>query len=251
MKAKTVVAGIGLIPLALAGSSVVAAQTVNASPPPVLTVPPPPVFVPVQPPAPPFDPKALPRQPYPKSNPGAWVTENDYPTAALRQELQGITGFRVTVGPDGFVTDCVITQSSGTPILDQATCQLVTRRARFYPGLDASGKETTGTYANRIRWIIPQDSEGEGGGRIAMTEHPVPGTSVISFVIGTDGHATDCQVISGPNPEAFLIYAMPCGMDARFPVYTDPAGNPVARTVRLTIGVSFPGKAAPPRKKRR
>jgi len=246
---KSVIIGMALIPLVIASGSATAtaSPTINASPPPVLVPPPPPLAVPA--PAPPFDPNALPRPPIPTGNPGYWVTDDDYPTAALRQELQGITTFRVTVAPDGHVTDCSIVQSSGTELLDQATCRAVTLRARFKPALDANGTAVNGTYTNRIRWIIPQESDGKG--RITMTEHPVPGTSVISFVIGTDGYAMDCKVVSGPNPEAFLIYAMPCGMDARFPIYTDAAGNTIARTVWLMINVSFPAKTAPPRKKRR
>lgn len=94
--------------------------------------------------------------PRPRGNPGLWATTNDYPSVALQQEIEGTSGFSVTVGPDGRVSDCVITQSSGSPELDATTCTNVTRRARFEPALDASGTPTTGKYANRIRWQIPR-----------------------------------------------------------------------------------------------
>jgi TonB family protein len=94
--------------------------------------------------------------PRPRGNPGNWATSNDYPSVALQQEIEGTSGFSLTVGPDGLVSDCVITQSSGSPELDTATCTNVKQRARFEPALDASGTPTTGKYANRIRWQIPE-----------------------------------------------------------------------------------------------
>lgn len=93
--------------------------------------------------------------PVPRGNPGNWANTNDYPSIALQQEIEGTTGFRVTVGPDGRVSDCAITSSSGSPELDLATCTNVKRRARFEPALDASGNPTIGQYANRVRWKIP------------------------------------------------------------------------------------------------
>ena len=116
--------------------------------------PPPPVFVaPAAPPPPKFTPKAA----VPKGNPGSWATSNDYPSRALREEREGVTGFRVTVGPDGKVADCSVTSSSGSPDLDQATCDNVRRRARFQPATDGEGNPTSGSYSNRIRWVIPKD----------------------------------------------------------------------------------------------
>ncbi|MEJ5977245.1 energy transducer TonB [Novosphingobium sp. PS1R-30] len=117
--------------------------------PPMVVVPPPPLA----PPPPRFTPTGA----VPRGNPGSWATTNDYPARALREEREGTTGFRVSVGPDGRVTDCQITNSSGHPDLDQATCDNVRRRARFTPAKDGEGQPTSGTYANRVRWVIPKD----------------------------------------------------------------------------------------------
>lgn len=135
---------------------------VNVTPPPVQTVVTPPPAAPVvpiiAPPAPvPAAPRVQPKQPSPKGNPANWATTNDYPTRALREEREGTTGFRVTVGPDGRVTGCSVTSSSGSPDLDDATCANVTRRARFNPATDGEGQPTSGSYANRVRWVIPKD----------------------------------------------------------------------------------------------
>ena len=129
-------------------------QTVTTPPPPapvILVAPPAPAIV--APPAPKFQPKGA----VPKGNPGSWATTNDYPSRALREEREGTTSFRVTVGPDGRVADCQVTSSSGSPDLDEATCANVRRRGRFTPATDGEGQPTTGSYSNRIRWVIPKD----------------------------------------------------------------------------------------------
>lgn len=126
-------------------------DVVPVAPPP----PPAPVLV-VAPPAPP-PPRFTPKGAAPKGNPGNWATANDYPSRALREEREGTTGFRVTVGPDGRVTDCQITSSSGSPDLDQTACEKIRQRARFTPATDGEGQPTTGSYSNRVRWVIPKD----------------------------------------------------------------------------------------------
>jgi periplasmic protein TonB len=92
-----------------------------------------------------------------RGNPASWANTNDYPSRALSQEREGTTGFRVSIGADGRVTDCQITSSSGHADLDQATCSNVKRRARFTPAKDDDGNPTTGSYSNRIRWQIPKE----------------------------------------------------------------------------------------------
>ena len=136
---------------------------VNLAPPPMVTTvatpppaPPPMVVLPPPPSAPP-PPRFTPKGAVAKGNPANWATTNDYPSRALREEREGTTGFRVTVGPDGRVADCQITSSSGHADLDAATCDNVRRRARFNPAIDGEGNPTTGSYSNRIRWVIPKD----------------------------------------------------------------------------------------------
>jgi periplasmic protein TonB len=129
-------------------------RTVDTPPPAAPIVP---TAAPPAPSAPPPPPPVAKRpKPLPKGNPGNWANTNDYPSRALQQEREGTTGFTVTVGPNGRVTDCQISSSSGHPDLDQATCTNVTRRARFDPALDGNGNPTTGTYSNRVRWQIPK-----------------------------------------------------------------------------------------------
>ncbi len=57
--------------------------------------------------------------------------------------------------PDGRVTDCTSSASSGSSALDATTCRLMKSRARFTPARDANGNPTTDSVANAIRWVLP------------------------------------------------------------------------------------------------
>jgi protein TonB len=126
------------------------AITTVSAPPPVA---PPPVLAPPAVVAPRFTPVAA----QAKGNTAEWATPDDYPSRPLREGVQGVTGFRVTIGTNGRVTACEITNSSGNAELDAATCKLVTSRARFNPAKDGEGQLTTGYYSNRVKWQIPKD----------------------------------------------------------------------------------------------
>jgi periplasmic protein TonB len=139
---------------------------VNVTPPPIQTVvtppppaPPAPPVITAAPPAPPAPPapKGPATQAQPKGDPGSWVTPEDYPSGPLREGAQGVTGFRVTIDTSGKVSGCEVTSSSGNDQLDKATCQYVTRRARFKPAADPDGHPMNGSYASRVKWVVPKD----------------------------------------------------------------------------------------------
>ncbi len=97
-----------------------------------------------------------PKAPTPRGNPGRWVTTNDYPSRALREEQEGVTSVRLSVDAEGRVTGCTVTGSSGSSLLDDATCRNMERRARFNPATDRQGRPTSGSYSQSVRWEIPQ-----------------------------------------------------------------------------------------------
>ena len=89
-----------------------------------------------------------------RANLAAYISNDDYPASALRDEEQGTTGFRLTVGPDGRVANCSVTSSSGSAALDTTTCRIMSSRARFTPARDSNGQPTTDTVSARITWRI-------------------------------------------------------------------------------------------------
>jgi protein TonB len=92
-----------------------------------------------------------------KANLSSYVSDADYPSNAVRNEEQGTTRFRLTVGPDGKVTQCTVTGSSGSSALDSTTCRLMKHRAKFTPARNNRGEPTSDTVAGGIRWVLPAD----------------------------------------------------------------------------------------------
>jgi len=79
----------------------------------------------------------------------ARIQEN-YPSRALRNEEEGRVGVRVTIGPDGKVSACSVTSSSGSSSLDEGACDGMRRYARFKPALDDDGNPTTASWSTTI-----------------------------------------------------------------------------------------------------
>lgn len=125
--------------------------TIPPPAPPALRIPPP---APVAPPAPPPAPSKA-RRASTKGE-GRWAAriQENYPSRALREEIEGTVGVRVTVTADGRAANCSVTSSSGSSILDEAACQGMERYARFDPALDAAGNPTTDTYSTRITYRL-------------------------------------------------------------------------------------------------
>lgn len=111
-----------------------------------------PSSTPSEPPA-----RFVPKSAKPRGNVAGWVTTSDYPTADIRAGHTGTVRFRLAIDANGRVSDCTVTQSSGFPGLDDATCRNVSKRARFDAASDAAGGRTAGTYDGTIRWVIPND----------------------------------------------------------------------------------------------
>lgn len=97
-----------------------------------------------------------PRNALPKTSDYRWVTANDYPSRGLRMGLTGRVVIEMPVNRYGFATRCRIATSSGHPILDNATCRYMERRARFFPARDAQGNAVPGTYTRAVVWQIPE-----------------------------------------------------------------------------------------------
>jgi hypothetical protein len=95
--------------------------------------------------------------PTPRGDAGTWVTNDDYPPAALRAEQQGIVSFVLLLDAAGVPLDCAPTSSSGSSLLDGFTCDLLMTRARFNPARNAQGILVPSTWRSRMRWELPSD----------------------------------------------------------------------------------------------
>jgi protein TonB len=81
--------------------------------------------------------------------------EQDYPPSALDNNEQGTVTVTLQVGPSGRVTGCSTTGNASST-LKNATCRLLSARARFSPAQDANGNPTTSTYTRNITWRIAE-----------------------------------------------------------------------------------------------
>jgi protein TonB len=105
--------------------------------------------------APPAPKPSMATPPQPRGRPQEWLTTDDYPSSAMREGVQGVTGYRLEIGTDGKATGCNVTASSGSQTLDDTTCRLLLRRARFKPAQDTGGNPIASSYSGRTRWQIP------------------------------------------------------------------------------------------------
>jgi TonB family protein len=107
----------------------------------------------------------------------SWFSADDYPAEAVKQGIEGSVFFEVDVDATGKPTACRIGASSGSQILDEATCKAVLARAKFEPALNASGKPVAGRYGRTTSWRLPTISE--AGYRAAILDfsgdpkHPI------------------------------------------------------------------------------
>lgn len=124
-------------------------------------MPAPPIYVPVPAPGPPaprmrHSPPSPPERRRPNLN--AYFSPQDYPAVALQARAQGIVEVALVVGPNGRVSNCVVTRSSRSPALDHATCRILMSRARYTPALNAAGQPMMGRDRERIVWHLPAGS---------------------------------------------------------------------------------------------
>ena len=101
-------------------------------------------------------PREVARGAIPRGNPGSWIRPDDYPSRAMKAGEEGTVRFNLTIGPNGSVASCQVVGSSGSSALDEATCRIVSRRARFNPAIDSAGTAVEGRYANAVRWRLPE-----------------------------------------------------------------------------------------------
>jgi len=163
----------------------------------------------------------LPGQPEPLTDPGTWVRTNDYPVSELQRGVSGVSAFALAVDRAGMVTECVITGTSGSEVLDATACALLKARAAFKPATDEKGRAVASTWRNRVRWLVP-GIEPIPFAAVAKTE------TKVALVINEMGKAERCDVLQDrrarvDNDEGVLCLRAP--MDRQFPVLTNLLGK--------------------------
>ncbi|WP_426267922.1 energy transducer TonB [Sphingomonas sp. LHG3443-2] len=93
-------------------------------------------------------------------NLAAYLSPDDYPREAIRNEEQGFVAYRLSIDADGSVSACAVEASSGSASLDVATCRILSERARFTPARDRRGRAVPDSVSGRVRWALPDKAAG-------------------------------------------------------------------------------------------
>ncbi len=161
----------------------------------------------------------------PLGNPRDWITQDDYPPAAMRIGAQGAVEVRLDIDERGWVAACGVVATSNSSALDDATCALLKRRARFVPQKAASGAAFAGIYLRTVRWSLPDDDPKPGQGRqaaipsTAQSSPPLPDPNLRRLSLGdalsntpTWLSAFEPLLLKAPFPTLAAI-AQKCGTD--------------------------------------
>jgi protein TonB len=83
------------------------------------------------------------------------VRPSDYPAEARKAGEHGLVIFVLAVAPDGKVLGCMVPPMTAAQALADATCRIMTERARFRPARDGAGKPAPDMIPGAVEWRIP------------------------------------------------------------------------------------------------
>jgi TonB family protein len=197
---------------------------------------------------------------------------DDYPVEAVKNRWEGAVVADLTISPEGHVSACAIVQSSGHGVLDQATCDIMKKRAMFKPATDATGKPVEDHVRTPpVVWALSNFGtptgftssmlvNSDGTSRDARTlfsvdDYPIEavkngweGTVLADLTISPEGRVSSCAIIQSSG-HAVLDQAT-CDIITKRAVFTpakDASGKPVedhVRTPPVVWGLSNPAIAA-------
>jgi protein TonB len=82
------------------------------------------------------------------------IVDSDYPRSAFEARISGTVFLRFVVAPDGRVSDCTVTRSSGSAALDATTCRLIKQRFRYRPARNEWGRPVPDTIRGQHVWEL-------------------------------------------------------------------------------------------------
>lgn len=84
----------------------------------------------------------------------SWITQEDYPLAAIKAKAESSVRITWKITVLGFATDCKVIESSGNADLDFTSCDLIMRRARYKPAQDQYGMSMESQATRTIKWVL-------------------------------------------------------------------------------------------------
>ncbi|WP_268795115.1 energy transducer TonB [Sphingobium sp. Leaf26] len=182
----------------------------------------------------------------PAKTSGAWLSDRDYPSGALRRKEEGPVAFSLLIAPNGRVANCIITATSGSAELDEQTCAMMASRIRFKPAMDENAGATYGSYKGGLFWRLP-GSQSRPSYRYAppvdltLQVKRLPGGAQeesVSLITKLDpsGHITICEPFKPDKSSAKLIeVACQQAKEAYTSLAADAEGRPVPVVRHLIV----------------
>jgi TonB family protein len=141
--------------------------------------------------------------PVPIGSVAQWFGAGNYPPEAIRASRQGRVAALLAIDATGAVTGCTVQASSGTTVLDTATCEIATAHLRFDPATDDKGQPTASTYVLRVRWLLPGIDTPPPAPVDVTAGPPIDRVIQIEIAYDANGVALSCHsMISGAPPAA-------------------------------------------------
>ena len=95
------------------------------------------------------------------------ISDEDYPPTMLREHEQGSVNVFLTVGINGQIDSCVA--QGAAKILNETSCKLLSRRARFIPATDKHGNPVAVDLVWQVVWGITKKYDDLS----VETDHPI------------------------------------------------------------------------------
>lgn len=167
---------------------------------------------------------------------------NDYPNAALRSGQQGMVWVELSIDAAGKPVFCEIVHSSGFSALDDKSCFILMKRARFAPARDAAGQPIASLYRSRMDWRIDPSAQIDGLPAIVdktFTVNRLPASVkgqlfvLVRQVVAANGQVESCAVEKGSGQDAIDRLACPAATGLSSTSGIHDANGMIVRGLRL------------------
>jgi TonB family protein len=161
---------------------------------------------------------------------GGWISDADYPAAALSAGQQGAVQVRFLINAAGAVSQCNVASTSGSAALDARSCEIVMQRFRFKPASDANGKAVEEWRSQKVSWKLPAAAATAAASGYTSARLKAE----VRVDVAKDGGVESCEVITSSGDRKFDATA--CAVLTRT-TKLEPKRNEKGRPMRTVMVV--------------
>jgi TonB family protein len=184
------------------------------------------------------------------ATPLPWFEFRDYPMKAFEKNQEGITRFELLVSPDGNISSCKVTASSGHDELDTTTCYLAQKRVKFRAARDSDGRAVWGVYRSQAVWAIPDHQLSAPPApdlEVMLNKLPdnttQPAAVKLAYAIDPNGNPSSCTMMPDSLRQPQVLVDVACKQllsSADHKPVLGPDGRPVPAVVTGAVLFKVP-----------